>query len=213
MQISERTITILKNFTKINGSIVVDPGSMLWTGAWPGKNLFARATTAEEFDVPFALFDLGEFLSLASLVEEPDFEFKEKKVIIKGGKQKAQYTYAERSLIPAVPKKIKDIEPLFSAPVSKKDIASLIEASNVLKCTDIVFKTADGKATATAKNATSSTSHEFVLPLGETSAQFDFKVEKDLFRMIPDDYTLIFGDKPLLKMASNDITYWLAASI
>ena len=65
MQISKETISLLSNFSEINTSIVIKTGNELKTIS-DMKNILARTTVKEDFPLQFAIYDLPEFLNLAS---------------------------------------------------------------------------------------------------------------------------------------------------
>ncbi len=86
MKISSQTLSILKNFSSINGNILVRAGSTLSTIS-PQKNILASAVVSENFPTTFAIYDLGQFLGAVSLFEDPDFDFTDKFVTISSGKR------------------------------------------------------------------------------------------------------------------------------
>jgi hypothetical protein len=57
MQLSEKTIEVLKNFANINPNLVVSAGSNLKTIS-EAKNIMASADVAETFDNGFGIYDL-----------------------------------------------------------------------------------------------------------------------------------------------------------
>lgn len=217
MQISDRTLAILKNFSRINDSLVVDPGSVLTTTTYPNMTIFARATVSEEFKTPFAIYDLNQFLGLVRLFEkeQPDFAFSEKQIKIKSDSRRIAYTLADPSMLPEKPSRIKAIEPIYSISIGKKEIGKLMEASSVLQSDDILFRNKDGEVQAVAKNVGSSTSHEFIIPLGKSDAQVNVRVKKDVFHLIDkdQDYTVDFAAKPFIKLEAQDVTYWMAGGV
>ena len=83
MQISRATFDILKNFSTINGSILVKKGNSLATIS-TSKNILAQAEVAETFDNEFGIYDLGEFLRVAGDVsfEGAEYEFGEDAVVL-----------------------------------------------------------------------------------------------------------------------------------
>ena len=60
MNISENTISVLKNFSDINQNILVKPGNKIQTISTM-KNILAEAEVTEKFDSEFAIYDLPEF--------------------------------------------------------------------------------------------------------------------------------------------------------
>ena len=65
LEISRATFVILKNFSTINGSILVKEGNGLSTIS-TSKNILAQAEVAETFGNEFGIYDLGEFLRVAT---------------------------------------------------------------------------------------------------------------------------------------------------
>ena len=81
MQISNETIQLLKNFAAINSNILIRKGKTLSTIS-TAKNIFAKATVAEDFPVEVPVYDLNSLLALLTLMENQDVEFGEKSLTI-----------------------------------------------------------------------------------------------------------------------------------
>jgi len=94
MKIDANTITILKNFAKINKSIIVNPGNVLRTIS-SGKTIMAKATVTTSFDKKFVIYDLDRFLSTLSLFNDPELSFKDTHVVISEGNKTTKYFYAD----------------------------------------------------------------------------------------------------------------------
>ena len=60
MKLSDKTLTVLKNFAGINNSILVKQGTQLRTIS-VAKNILAEAVIDEEFSRDFAVYDLNQF--------------------------------------------------------------------------------------------------------------------------------------------------------
>ena len=60
MKLSDKTLTILKNFAGINNSILVKEGTNLRTIS-VAKNIHAEATIEEDFPREFGIYDLNQF--------------------------------------------------------------------------------------------------------------------------------------------------------
>ena len=76
MKLSDKTLTLLKNFSSINQSILFKEGSSLRTISVM-KNILAEATIEEELPKDFGIYDLNQFLNGLNLHQnaELDFEF------------------------------------------------------------------------------------------------------------------------------------------
>ena len=59
MKLSDKTIGILQNFSKINQNIMIKQGKKLKTISIM-KNILAEADVTEDFDKDFGIYDLNE---------------------------------------------------------------------------------------------------------------------------------------------------------
>ena len=85
MNISDNTLSVLKNFSGINQNLAVKSGNKLRTIS-PQKTVMAVAQVEDKFDTGFAIYDLNQFLSAISLFDKPDFTFGDKNVVVANGK-------------------------------------------------------------------------------------------------------------------------------
>ncbi len=105
MNLSDKTLTILKNFAGINNSILVKEGNQLRTMS-VAKNILAEAQIDEEFPREFAIYDLNQFLNGLSLHQDPELDFKEDTYLnIREGKRRVKYFYADPNVIVSPPEK------------------------------------------------------------------------------------------------------------
>ena len=71
MKFSTDTLSVLKNFSTINPSIVFKPGSVVRTIS-PQKTVMAAATIDETVETQAGVYDLSRFLSTLALFDNPD---------------------------------------------------------------------------------------------------------------------------------------------
>jgi len=57
MQLSKETLNVIKNFSAINGSLMLKAGNKLATIS-EGKNVMAEVTITETFPSDFGIYDL-----------------------------------------------------------------------------------------------------------------------------------------------------------
>ncbi|NMC87795.1 MAG: hypothetical protein GYA69_05130, partial [Candidatus Moranbacteria bacterium] len=125
MKLSGDTLTLLKNFSTINPSLIFKKGSVISTLS-NGKNILATANIVEVFPMDFAIYDLSEFLGAVSLFTDPDFDFKEKYLVISSGSSKIKYFYADPSGIVSPTKGITMPECEISFEFTKEGYESLL---------------------------------------------------------------------------------------
>ena len=212
MKFSERTLTILKSFSTINKSILMEEGNVLKT-VTPEKTLVASATIPDQIPAQACVYDLSRFLSILSLYKDPDVEFEDKYFMIKDGKQRTKYVYADVSMIHAAPKKeiqlpTTDVE----VDVSWDDMQSVIKAAGVLQFGEIAFVGEDGKIFLKAIDSNNSNSDDYGVEIGTTSDEFKIIVKTDNLKLLPQDYNVTLCAKGISEFKSSDgnVKYFIA---
>jgi hypothetical protein len=214
MKISSQTLSILKNFSSINGNILVRAGSTLSTIS-PQKNILASAVVSENFPNTFAIYDLGQFLGAISLFEDPDFDFTDKFVNISSGKRSIKYWFAEPSMIIAAPEKKLQLpteEVTFDA--SATSISEVLKAASVLQAPEIAV-VSDGTTNTqlVATNVKNDTSNEYHVDVGQAnSAKFRMVFKSENLKLISGDYKVSISSKGMGKFANEKagLEYFIA---
>ena len=104
MKLSDRTIRILTNMSKINRSIQFKEGNEL-SSLSIQKNVFATTEVEETFPQNFAIYDLDEFLKVMSLTDnQGDLVFDNQAyVTVKTNRTQAKYFFADPSIVQQPP--------------------------------------------------------------------------------------------------------------
>ena len=99
MKLSESTLSVLKNFSTINQSILFKQGRRLRTISVM-KNILAEVTIDEELPKDFGIYDLNQFLNGMGLHQSPELDFaNDSYVVIKEGKMRTKYFFADANVI------------------------------------------------------------------------------------------------------------------
>ena len=105
MKLSDKTISVLKNFSSINQSILFKEGNKLRTISVM-KNILAEATVSEDFSKDFGIYDLNQFLNGLSLHSSPELDFaNDGYVVIREGRSRSKYFFADPNVIVTPPDK------------------------------------------------------------------------------------------------------------
>ena len=105
MKLSDKTLNILKNFSGINQSILIKKGSSIRTMSVM-RNILAEATVEEDFPKDFGIYDLNRFLNGLALHENPELDYtNDSYVVIKEGKSRSKYFFADENVIITPPDK------------------------------------------------------------------------------------------------------------
>ena len=210
MKFSERTLTILKSFSAINKSILMKEGNVLKT-VTPEKTMIATATIPDTIPSQACIYDLSRFLSILSLYKDPDVEFHDKYFMIKDGKQRTKYVYADISMIHAAPEKeLKVPSADVVVNVTWNDLQSVTKAAGVLQFTEIAFVGQDGKIYLKAMNSAQENSDDYGVEIGDTSDEFKIIIKTDNLKLLPQDYEVTLCAKGISEFKSEGVTYFVA---
>ena len=180
MKLSDKTLTILKNFAGINNSILVKKGNQLKTIS-VAKNILAEAQIEEQFFRDFAIYDLNQFLNGLSLHQDPDLDFSpDSYLTIREGKRRVKYFYADPAVIVSPPDKEISL-PTEDVCFQLDSIAleKLLKAAAVYQLPDLAAVGEAGVVKLVVRDKKNDTSNEFAVVVGETDKDFtfNFKVE------------------------------------
>lgn len=210
MQLSLETVNTLKNFSQINPSLVVEPGSEIVTMS-PSKTIIARMITEEMFDKPFCIYELSKFLGIVSMLEDADYQFQENYVDIKSKIGNVKYTYADKSMVVApLTNKIDVTEPIASFQLNKTELTSLIKAASILQNDLVTISCIDGKLKVGTSDSKDQTAHSFGVDV-QTEVTNDFSVmvkTENIVKILPNHYDVTINNKVI--QFKNDVhTYWI----
>lgn len=213
MKLSAETITVLKNFSSINQSILVKSGSKLRTISVM-KNILAEADVKETFAKDFAIYDLNQFLNGLSLHQDPDLNFtNESYIVISEGKRKVKYFFADPEVIVTPPEKELELpsqDVCFQLEHSQLD--KLIKASAVYQLPDLSAIGENGVIRLVVRDKKNDTSNEFSIDVGETTSDFVFNFKVENIKIIPGTYDVVVSKKLLSKFSNEryNLNYYIA---
>lgn len=205
MQISQDTITILKNFCLINKSIYLDEPGYIKSSSDAG-HILGICKIEEELPV-FGIANLVEFVNIVnSFKTEPDFEFDEAEVTISQGKYSVTYKYLDKDCIYKKMKeadayaKFNDFSASFNLP--KDDLDKMIRTAKILGINTARVALEDGKGQMFLFDKDNSLANKFTMDI-EGNGTCDTKFLIDNLIMIPNEYDVFIDDKKVKFMAGN----------
>lgn len=213
MKLSESTVSLLKNFSSINQSILFKEGQKLRSISVM-KNILVEASVVEEFPKDFGIYDLNQFLNSISLNSSPDLDFdNEQYVLIKEGRSRTKYFFADPSVIVAPPEKditLPTEDVCFQ--LTSQQLEKLKKASSILQLPDISVIGEDGIVKLVARDKKNDTTNSHEIIVGETDNTFIFNFKEENLKIIPGNYDVVVSEK-LLSCFSNqnvEVKYWIA---
>ena len=213
MKLSEKTLTVLKNFAGINNSILVKEGNQLRTIS-VAKNILAEANIEEEFPRQFGVYDLNQFLNGLSLHQDPDLDFTEESYLnIREGKRRVKYFFADPQVIISPPDKqitLPSEDVHFQLESSALD--KLLKAAAVYQLPDLCVVGEAGAVRLVVRDKKNDTSNSYSVAVGETDKEFSFNFKVENIKIIPGSYDVVVSSKLLSEFTNSNynLKYYIA---
>jgi len=216
MELSDRALQVLRNFSGINGNIFIEEGNVIRTVS-ESRTVLAKATLDVEFPQSLGIYDLREFLSVLGLVEKPMLGFNEKYVDIVGssGRSKIKYFYSDPSTLTTVSKDIglPSTDAWFS--LTSSDFSKIKSAAGALGHSEVIATIDNGVVMLTVKDNDDDTSNAFSIAVDGESESDDLHAVFNInnLKMIEDgDYRVSISSKLISHFVNNESNneYWVA---
>lgn len=137
MELSKRTLAILKNFSDQNQHFVSQGGDQIIT-CNQSRTVYAMAKIEENFP-EFALFNLKGFIDAVSLFDKPELDFGDFSCDIKEGRNSFTYRYADPEFLvyPSKTPDLKDFDSTFT--IDSVSFNKMIKAMSVISAPHCVI--------------------------------------------------------------------------
>jgi hypothetical protein len=213
MKLSDKTLTLLKNFSSINQSILFKQGNSLRTISVM-KNILAEAKIPENIPKDFGIYDLTQFLNGLSLHQNPELDFEhDSYTVIREGKMRSKYFFSDPSVIITPPdKEIKLPSEDVSFELSTSELDKLLKAAAIYQLPDLSAVGENGVVKLVVRDKKNDTSNDFSIVVGESEEEFVFNFKVENIKIIPGTYDVVVSKKLLSRFESKnyDLTYYIA---
>jgi hypothetical protein len=216
MKISKETLEVLKNFSAINPNLVLQEGNKISTIA-EAKNIMASADVTETFPKEVGIYDLNEFLSALSLIEDPDLEFGNDSVIMKSPTSSITYRYADKSILTSPEKQVNMPDCEVKVTLSADLISQIRKAGGALghPAVSLTKVTGSDKIVLQVKDPENPSANIFEIDTGTESnnSEFDFQFLISNLKLVLGDYEVSVSSKLIShwKCINNtSVEYWIA---
>ena len=223
MKLSKETLAIMKNFAGINANLMLKSGNKLVTIS-PQKSVMAVAQISENLAINgsglFGIYELNDFLSAYSIMDDADISFTDTYCVMSKGSQKVKFYSASPEMLLTPSKESLPVSSDVSFELKAADLDIISKSASALKVSDISIISKDGKisvevADKKAKTVGSnpSTINAFNIDIGTSEKEFkvNMKVE-NLQKIALTDYTVSVDSKKLSKFSATkgSLVYYLA---
>jgi hypothetical protein len=191
MKLSDDMLSMMKNFSSINSSIVLRKGNVQRSMS-SNKTVLVEAEFADDIPVDFGIYDLNQFLGNVMTLNNPDLTFKADCVVMNDGKMKLEYHACSPTLIISPPDKdlvMKSVDVKFDITTDTLNKMLKLATMNNLPNLSIIGK--NGKLVAMAHDKKADTSNTVMTDLCPYDGKdFDASFSVDNIKVISDDYTV-----------------------
>jgi hypothetical protein len=215
--LSTQTLSVLKNFSQINPSIVVKKGNVLKTIS-SAENIISVATIEEEFPQDFSIYELNQFIAGLSLFENPILIFDNADYLtIKDStsSRRVKYYFSDPSItLKSAPDKgVKFPGGNINFTITHEGITSLLKANSVYNLPDLTFNASDGEITLAVGDRENDTSNTYEQVIkGETTGDYKLQMKIENLRLLPGDYDVKISEFLISewKHTKLDVIYYIA---
>jgi len=212
MQLSDETLTLLKNLQQINPSIMFRKGNIIKMQS-PRRTVFVKAAIKESFPKDFGIYDLGKLLGAMSLSENPELEVKENHISVIGNdKSEMNLVFANEASMKSVPGKDEGVaegDEIAQFTLTYEVFNKSLKMAQILELDEVVFRS-DGKQVSlcgvNTRDSTSNTFKNVIANFDDGIEPFNVVMNVELLRILPQDYTVhIFKPKKVKKDGRNTL--------
>jgi len=215
MELSENTLSILKNYAGINSNIVFNEGNSIQTIS-EAKNVLSAASTVEDFPQDFGIYDLNEFLNVLGLVDVPNLSFEKDYVLISdsSGRSKVKYFFSDPDMLTSPSKKIVMPQCEVQFNLDANTLSRIKRAAAALGHDEVSITPGNGHLTLSVVDSKNATSNTFAIDIaGNYPAEaFNFVISISNLKIIPGDYHVAISSKLISEFSNNElgVSYWIA---
>lgn len=216
MELSSRTVEILRNFSTINPNIVVNGGNVLKTMSI-AKNIVSRAEIEESFPNTFGIYDLSEFLSVLSLVDRPSITFGDNFCTVSDGSglSSVKYFYSDPEMLSAPKKDIVMPQCEVKFLLTNDTLSKIKRASSALGYDNISIRPNGKSIEISVIDASDKTSNSYsVLAEGTfpEGSDFNFIMGVSNMKLLGEDYEVSVSTKLIshFKSINSETQYFIA---
>jgi hypothetical protein len=217
MQLTEQTLNVLKNYSTINPNIVIEQGNVLKTVSG-AKNIMATSTVSTTFPTNLGIYDLSEFLNAISMIDSPEFSFKEgESVIIKNADntQSIEYFLSDESILTSPTRDIDMPETELEFELSDEQMAKVRRASSTFGSDTLVITPDSGELVLSVIDIEDKTSNSYSFRVSPSKCpENDFRYIFNIanFKFVSGDLNVLISSQLIGEFAvkGTESKYWVA---
>lgn len=219
MVISENTLKVLRNFSTINPSVMIEEGKTIRATSLQ-RDIQVIANLEDEFPRQFAIYDLAEFCNVLGLVDDRELDFDEKHVTVRdgAGRTTIKYSYASDNLV-VHPNEIKldmsEAEVQFE--IAGEDLRQIKKAASVLGYNLMRMQNKNGVLEVSLTDGEDAGANSFAIDVATlltSPKDFDIYFSVNNIKLMEGDYDVKISSKMVSRWSNKEetLTYFISPS-
>ena len=215
MELTAKTLDVLKNYATINSNIVIEKGAVVKTVS-EAKNVLSSCSLDTEFPRTFGIYDLNEFLSTLSLLDSPRITFDDNYAMISdgSGRSRIKYHYTSPDILTSPKKDIIMPETEVNFVLDRDTLHRVKRAASVLGHTEMSITVQDNVLVLNVIDNNDKTSNAFSIDVDGSfvNDKFNFVFNISNLKMVDGDYEVGISSKLISHFVNKEsgIEYWVA---
>ena len=212
--ISKETIDLLQNFSTINKSIVIKPGSQIQTLSL-NKNILAKAKVEETFTRDMAIYDLPSLIQVFNLFDgTPVIDTSADQHLListPAGRSKVKFFYSDPDIIVQPPAKdvdlpTEDVRFRLEAPV----LQQIRKAWSICGVPDLCLYGHEGTMNLCLTDKKNETSNSYSIEVGETDDEFCYCFKMENLKLYNQGYDVTISKHNVARFEADNVKYLIA---
>src|SRR5690606_21713633 len=150
------------------------------------------ADIPDEIPQDFAVHDLPKFLSMFSILNDPEITFEDSYIIFKSGKKKAKFRYVAPRMIERdetfFDREIRLPSIDFSCEIDKQTLKSITEAAAMFEAPQIALQSDGKNVLMTTYNVKDPKSDKMEIEISESDHKFNLIMDLSVLQFLKRDY-------------------------
>lgn len=219
MKLSQNTLDVLKNYTMINPSVLIQEGEVLRT-IDPGETVIASAGIDQKFPKEFAIYDLPNFLQVVQMFDGAEIDFGDEDsgfcmiTYEEDPDTKVRYFYASADAVDSIQKDVNTPPTEINFKLSAENLVSISKAATTMVLNHVVITpSGDDAVMITVTDVDNPSSNTFKIKVKAELEMDDFYVVIDFSKFVllmHKDYDIGISSKQISHFFNEGIQYWVA---
>lgn len=217
VKFSTETLAVFKKLMKINQCLKIVKDTTELRSLNESKTIAAYIEIEETLPRDFCVYDLGEFITVLGVIENPIVDFtNDKFVLIKSenGSQKLKYVDGEANLINSYTDR-KFVLPSedVSIKVTAAQLKSVVSAATALKLEYVGFRGDGSKVYLTAfsrNNGDGKDTNGYSIEVADTSDTFELFYRTESLQILDGESTFTISKKKISQIENGKAKYFVA---